>query len=623
MKKVLKITGYTLLTLIVLIIIAAVIFIKNFDPNKYKPEISSLVKQHTGLSLKINGNIELSIFPWVGVKVNQIQLNNPPQFLVKSMAKIGEVDVKTKFLPLLEGKLEIKNITINNADINLVKLPTGVSNLDNLLKSAKTPQEKQAIKQAEQNIKQQESGYKPDMNQLNIAGFSIKNSDVNFINKDSGQDLKLSNVNVNASNIGLNKFFPLSVALSFSQNKPTRNVQLKINSQININLDQKYYQLKDLQLTGNLSQPGLKLPFSLTANATVKNNTISIPTFNAKVKQTKLSGNLNTTLSSQKKINFNLKADSFNANNFLGNSGTKSSTVKQRATTKVSSAKTAAFKWSRSPILPIDLLKNLNINGTINIQQLQYQKLKLSNSQVTLKTANKVLSMQLSSKVLKGTFSLASQLNLQKTQPRINLQISSNNIDISDVLSLVTSHDFLDGLGQYSTKLSLSGNSLYSWVNSLAGSGKFQLNKGVIKGIDFYYLGALGQALQQRKAPTQKNTDQTPFNQFKGSYQIQRGIISNNDLNIQAGRFSVTGKGNVNLPQQNINYNALLNFGPKVQIPVYVKGNLFNPKKGVNTDLLLKQLAQTHLKKAQKSITKKLESKVQNAAKKLFSGFKF
>jgi len=82
MKKTIKwiavIAGILLLTLIV-----AIILIPQFvDVQKYKPEIEKLVMEQTGRSFSMGDDIELSVFPWIGISLSDLSLGNPKGLLL-------------------------------------------------------------------------------------------------------------------------------------------------------------------------------------------------------------------------------------------------------------------------------------------------------------------------------------------------------------------------------------------------------------------------------------------------------------------------------------------------------------------------------------------------------------
>ena len=87
------------LVFIVGIAIAGVIFL--VDPNDYKDEIVQQVKAKTGRDISIPGNIAFSIYPWVGLKMGEVALNNPETFARPIFAKIDAFDIRVSFTQLL------------------------------------------------------------------------------------------------------------------------------------------------------------------------------------------------------------------------------------------------------------------------------------------------------------------------------------------------------------------------------------------------------------------------------------------------------------------------------------------------------------------------------------------
>ena len=70
-----KYAAYALAAVIVLIAVAIGIIAATFDPNSYKPQIVQLVKDKTGRTLTIDGDIKLKIFPKIGAQVGKVALS--------------------------------------------------------------------------------------------------------------------------------------------------------------------------------------------------------------------------------------------------------------------------------------------------------------------------------------------------------------------------------------------------------------------------------------------------------------------------------------------------------------------------------------------------------------------
>jgi len=84
MGKLLKIVS----GLVLLIVVAAIVAPMVIDPNDYREQIQTVVKEKTGRDLAINGDLSLSVFPWIGIGINDVSLSNAVGFKAEPFAKI-------------------------------------------------------------------------------------------------------------------------------------------------------------------------------------------------------------------------------------------------------------------------------------------------------------------------------------------------------------------------------------------------------------------------------------------------------------------------------------------------------------------------------------------------------
>ncbi|MEN8720747.1 MAG: AsmA family protein [Oceanococcaceae bacterium] len=80
---------------------AAIYITLIFDPNDYRQQISTAVKDATGRELRINGDIGLKLFPWVGVRVDSVTLANAEGFGTAPMLEVGQLQAQLELMPLL------------------------------------------------------------------------------------------------------------------------------------------------------------------------------------------------------------------------------------------------------------------------------------------------------------------------------------------------------------------------------------------------------------------------------------------------------------------------------------------------------------------------------------------
>jgi AsmA protein len=119
--------------LFVVLVLAAVILVPLFvDPNDYRDDISRAVEEETGRSFEIEGEISLSVFPWLGLEVGRMRLGNPPGFGAEPFVEIGSAAVGAKLLPLLSRRLEVSTLRLDGLRVHLVQLADGSGNWEGL-----------------------------------------------------------------------------------------------------------------------------------------------------------------------------------------------------------------------------------------------------------------------------------------------------------------------------------------------------------------------------------------------------------------------------------------------------------------------------------------------------------
>src|ERR671934_148133 len=99
--KAIRYSIYAIVGLVVLLVLGAAIFVMTFDPNRYKGQIETLVKERTGRTLQLKGNLEVALWPALGAKVNGVTLSEraaDQQFLA-----LDSAHASVAVMPLLHG----------------------------------------------------------------------------------------------------------------------------------------------------------------------------------------------------------------------------------------------------------------------------------------------------------------------------------------------------------------------------------------------------------------------------------------------------------------------------------------------------------------------------------------
>ena len=133
MKRFAKITLIVIGVLVSLIAAAALILPRALDPNHHKDRIIALVKEKTGRDLKIPGDISISVFPWLGAKIGVVELGNADGFQTPVFARMEQIQVRVKLLPLLSRHVEADVVSMRGLTLNLERDKDGCTNWDDLI----------------------------------------------------------------------------------------------------------------------------------------------------------------------------------------------------------------------------------------------------------------------------------------------------------------------------------------------------------------------------------------------------------------------------------------------------------------------------------------------------------
>ncbi len=280
MKKTVKIIAGIAGTLIVLLVAAMIIVPLVVDPNDYREQIASEVKKHTGRDLKIEGDIELSLFPWLGVELGAMELSNAEGFGPEPFARFEAVDVHIKLLPLLRKEVEMDTIALHGLQLSLGRNARGVSNWDDLVKpaapAAQAVPEKVPAEPAEAAASPAEA-----IAALAIGGIRIEQARVVWDDRQTAQRVAVNNLNLISGALRLNQAFPVELDFDVETAQPQLTGHIRFAAQLLLDLATQRYRLDKMELAGKLAGetlPGGRLEANMGADvaADLKLQTLAV-----------------------------------------------------------------------------------------------------------------------------------------------------------------------------------------------------------------------------------------------------------------------------------------------------------------------------------------------------------
>ena len=164
----------------------------------------------------------------------------------------------------------------------------------------------------------------------------------------------------------------------------------------------------------SLPSGGIKGTFNLSANTDIKKE-LAVSKFNLNIAETKLTGDVNVISFKKPNVKFNLNADKLDLNKLLGNPNNKPATP---------------AKTSNKPV-NMNALKNVLLDGKLNVGSIVYDKYRISGLNVGIKADGQKLALSgLNVKVddsqIKGNFAIS---QFAKPLYTFDLDVDSVNMD--------------------------------------------------------------------------------------------------------------------------------------------------------------------------------------------------
>jgi AsmA protein len=515
----------TLIGAVVLLGLVALIGLVVFvNPNDLKPQINQAVTKFTGRQLLLAGDIKWSIFPWLGLQLNDAKLSNNPGFGDNPFAQIKKLDIQVRLLPLLHKQLEIGKLQIHGLTLHLVKNAKGQGNWEGLVSvPGKMPTSPNS---------------RHTSNSLNpigfvVTGLSIRDGHILFDDQQKNLHVDLSELQLKSTNLTINQSSPFDIQFNLHTNSPNINAAIKLYSYITLSADKQTIEFNKLSLNTRLKGPNYpkgELTFSIKSHIDINLNhqSMTVDPLTILIDKTKLTGH----------------------------------------------------------VIAQDLLNNPTFTGTLNSQQIKSGKLTFQQIKLAFQLKNAVLSLSpITAQFYQGNYQGNANIDLNPKIPRITMHNQFNQINTQLLFQdlIHNSQLQLAGLATLNLNLTTQGNASNTFISNLKGEGRFNLDQGSVKGINLSYWIAFGKALIKHETiPKNSGSTETPFDSFIGSFNINQGIVSNNDLIIRSGRLRVNGKGGLDLPQQQINYELqaqpiLADGSPDgIAIPIKISGPLQN-----------------------------------------------
>jgi len=498
--------------LVALVVLVIAIVAATFDPNKHKPEIAAAVKDRTGRTLAIEGNLALTFFPSIGIAVGKTSLSEPDGRGI--FARFDDARMSLALLPLFSRQVVINRVTLSGLTADLVKRKDGKTNFDDLLNA---PERAAAAKREPKPAPQREAMH------LDIAGIEIRSSAIGWRDESSGNRFKASVAGLKTGRIASGVPGKLSLSARVEATQPKADYQVRLSGDYRLNFEKQTFAFSGIDLKISDAAPGSKAP------------------------PLSLKGDVEFDASPQA-IRFTLAADQVNLDRYLPPPPPK----------PAAGAPKGASPSSMKPEEPIDLsaLNALNLKGDLKIEQLIASNVKLEKVHLGVKAAGgKVDAEPLTADLYQGKLSGAASANAKTN--RFALKADLGGVTLGPLLKDALNNNLLEGRGSVALDVQTGGATVSAMKKALSGNASLALRDSSLKGVNLGELLRKAKSLGGSSPPAEQGatpSERTDFTELVASFVIRNGVAHNDDLSAKSPLMRLAGSGDVDIGAGSIDY---------------------------------------------------------------------
>ncbi len=609
MKGILKWLGIIGGAFLILVIAAAFIIPKLIDVKKYKPEIEKKIAEATGRTFTFGNDMDVSVFPWVGVRIKDLHLGNPEGYKEKDMVTVKSFEVRLKVMPLLSKQIEVKTFALDGPKIYLEKLKNGQANWEGIGKAE---------------AKKEDSGQKAEpaaipLEGLKIDTFAITNGQVIYI--DAGTDLKkeISDLNLKLTNISFEK--PIGIALGVKIDGKPVLLDGSIgpvgkdpgNGTLPLDLVLKAVDQLEVKIKGNLTDPAKTQDFDLNIQvsafspkklAQVFNQPLPLKpkdsavleksalTVKAKGNPKSVSLSAGELILDDSKINFSAEAKEFSLPDIKFDLQLDGIDMDRYLPEPKAKEETKASVSPDSKAKPTDYdpLRKLVLDGNIKIGKLKAQGAIIEHVVAHILAKNGIITIDpLNLNVYKGDIASKVEVDVRKNDPATKLNIDAKGIQAGPMIKDTMKKELIEGTLKAGLGLSMTGDAPEMIKKTLTGKGEILFTDGAVIGID---LADTVRSIQSKLGTGEevKEKPKTDFAEFKIPFTAKEGLIRIDGTSLSSPLMRVTASGTTHLATEVMD----LKIDPKLvatlkgqgdtqarsglTVPVLVTGTFSSPK---------------------------------------------
>ena len=604
------------LILVALLILAAAILVPLFlDEEKVLEIASNQLREQTGATLTVGGDTSLSLFPVLGVSLQEAAIAMPGE--EKAGISARALSIGVQMMPLLSGSVEIDSILLDGLNASITSAPEqpaiDTSKMSDQELDAFYEERRRAREHAGDTAGAEAALAVPLA--LKVQELTITDARLETLDPESGDISVLEIPRLQATGLNLDQTpIPLSLELRIPGEEV---ITILIEGELRVSQQQQLLQLDDLEVevNGVMAQPvTLQTSGEVDINRQVADLKLAMQLGEAKAK-----GKLRYAGFESPQIDAILELNQFSPA-LLALAGPEAATAD---TSDASSA-------SGDEPLPLDAIRLIDTRARLAIEQAVFEPHVVTDVKVSLRAKEGVITLDtFSGKLHGGELDLTATFNGKHNTASLVTAGKVEALDIETALAATDSEPVFSGRASLDWKLNGEGRTPNELVAGLQGPINLTTAEPVLRGMSVEGMLCQAVALVNQERLTATFPADTRFQTLGAALGLADGKLNLKPLKAQLPQIQLTGSGSLDLLSQDFKTTFKARLSPELEQldracrvskrltaidwPVKCKGNTADdPGKwcGVDTEKIIEDMAKNEARRTVEKEAGKLLDKL-------------
>jgi AsmA protein len=577
------------------------------DPNDFKPQIVSAVRENTGRELVIEGDLELGFFPYLAVSIDSVQLRNGQGFDGPFLTLEG-ARLKARLLPLLLSRLEVVALDVDGLSVFLARDAEGRGNWMDLA----TPEDPAGAGKDEPVLKRDKRV--PALASLIVDGLRVSEARVVWDDRLKDNHFDVSGIHLGVSDFAFGEPFDvdtraaaiigeMSGELIFSARAvleldrlevETLNMKAMLSgeglpqSPETVTLTADYFSTDGRLDNGRMQGLGLDVrfatreipgtgsagsldvaPFSpkdafarlhiplpsfsdpdalermeFSCDWTVADERIEVSDLRLVLDNSTMLGGMSVSGRENPFVSLDLSVDTLNFDRY-----------------RIRSAESDGPSSGRgdSVTLPMRELRALNGNASLAVGELTAANIRCTDARVRGHAAGGLLILdEVEARAYGGSLKASGALDARTDTPAYSWRHALSGLQVGPLLAVLHGREFVSGTASGTASIETKGGAKQELLRNLDGRFDFRVVNGSLNTVNIPKRVRDGIRALKGQPAGPAEPERTVFSVLSGSGSIVRGVETTRDLLLLAPRFRVTGGGQTDLARMDMNYRLTL-----------------------------------------------------------------